>query len=319
MSSGIEHEITIKAEDLLVKFGEVIALDGLSLEVPKGIVGLLGPNGAGKSTFVKTVLGFVRPERGRVSFSGFAGTEMSIKDRVGYMPEHECFVGNVNAFDLVSYMGQLSGLDSEESVSRSHEVLDFVGMDEERYREISSYSTGMKQRVKLAQAIVHDPEFLLLDEPTSGMDPSGREEMLSLIEHIGWAKKTVLLCSHLLHEVERVSDYVLIIDRGRMLKSGDMADLLKGGEDLYELEVRGEQDSIENFLERVVEICDLVNVNRLEGRAELTIRGVESSGPVFALARDSGVQIRKYTPYKLTLEEAFVEAFESEGGDVHGD
>ncbi|KXB05969.1 hypothetical protein AKJ53_01655 [candidate division MSBL1 archaeon SCGC-AAA382F02] len=311
----------IRAEDLLVKFGDVIALNGFTAEVPRGVVGMLGPNGAGKSTFVRTVLGFVQPERGSVAFEGYEGGErgIAIRDEIGYMPEHECLVENVNAFDLVSYMGQLSGLDDKESVRRAHEALDFVGVDEERYREISSYSTGMRQRVKLAQAIVHDPEYLFLDEPTSGMDPGGKDKMLSLIENIGRAEKTVLICSHLLHEVERVSDYVLIIDRGRMLKSGDMADLLKGGEDLYKLEVRGEQDSIEDFLERIVEICDLVNVNRLEGRAELTIRRAESSGPVFALARNSGVQIRKYTPYKLTLEEAFIEAFESEGVDFHGD
>lgn len=312
--SEIDRDVRIKAENLVVKFEDVIALDGFTAEIPQGVVGMLGPNGAGKSTFVRTVLGFIKPERGVVAFEGYGRgeNEISIRDEIGYMPEHECLMENVNAFDLVSYMGQLSGLDTEDSVRRAHEALDFVGMDEERYREISSYSTGMRQRVKLAQAIVHDPDYLFLDEPTNGMDPGGKEEILSLIDNIGQAKKTVLICSHLLHEVERVSDYVLIIDRGRMVKSGDIADILKGGEDLYKLEIWGEHDSIESFLESIGEICEVVSANHFKGKVELIIRRVESSRPVFALAKDSGVQIRKYTPHKLTLEEAFIEAFEEE-------
>lgn len=309
------ENIKIRADDVLVKFGEVIALDYFSAGVPQGIIGLLGPNGAGKSTFIRAILGLVEPEGGEITVNGLDPRKdvTSLRDMIGYMPENECLIENVDAFDLVSYMGQISGLLPDDAVRRSHEVLDFVGVGEERYRDISSYSTGMKQRVKLAQSIVHDPEILLLDEPTIGMDPKGKEDMLSLIENIGKFGKTVLMCSHLLHEVEKVSSHVLIINHGRLLKSGPMDKILEGEENRYKLEIRGSADVARAFVDELSQSCELVDTDYKEGKAVVKIKGTKSSKKCFGLAKKHDVQIRSYTPDKLTLEDVFIEAFKRGG------
>ncbi|MFP4001773.1 MAG: ABC transporter ATP-binding protein, partial [Thermoplasmata archaeon] len=185
------QEAVISLEDVLVRYGDVIGLDFFSAKIPKGISGVLGPNGAGKTTLIKVLLGHVKPEEGWIRFDDIGESQDNIrrKENIGYMPESECLVQDMTGFELVSYMGQLSGLFKDDSVERAHESLDFVEIGEERYREINSYSTGMKQRVKLAQAFVHDPDILFLDEPTNGMDPDGKEDMLDLVDRIGSSDK----------------------------------------------------------------------------------------------------------------------------------
>ena len=217
-----QKDTTITAKKVCVRFGQVVALSDFSVNIPKGVVGLLGPNGSGKSTFIKTALGLVQSQSGSIRIDGHDPvTEMlTVRDMIGYMPEHNCLIGSKNAVELVSYMAQLSGMTKTDSIQRTHEVLDFVSVGEERYRQISSYSTGMMQRIKLAQAIVHDPPILFLDEPTNGMDPQGREDMLALVKKIGASDKSLLVSSHILHEVEKVSDYAVIIRDGNLIMEG---------------------------------------------------------------------------------------------------
>jgi ABC-2 type transport system ATP-binding protein len=311
VSSGVK----IKAEEILVRFGNVVALDRFSAEVPQGIVGLLGPNGAGKSTFIRVALGLLEAQRGRITVDGLNPQlePVLLRDKIGYMPEDECLIQNQNAFELVSYMAQLSGLSPEEATKRSHAVLDFIGFGEERYREISTYSTGMKQQVKLAQSIVHDPPILLFDEPTSGMDPGAKEDMLSLIGDLGKHRKTILVCSHLLHEVERISDHVLIINEGRLIRAGDLDQVLKGEENRYKLEIRGSTDSNKAFVDDLDQFCEVLDAKYGGGKLTVVIKGVAETKEYFRLAKQHDVQIRSYVPDRLSLEDFFVEAFEEDG------
>ena len=210
----------IEVRDLTHRYpGGVTALDGLSLELEPGIIGFVGANGAGKSTFIKIVLGLLKQTSGEVRVFGMdSRTEsIAIRQRVGYMPEHDCLPPDMSATEFVAHMGRLSGLPRTAARERTAEMLRHVGLYEERYRPIGGYSTGMKQRVKLAQSLVHDPALLLLDEPTNGLDPRGRDEMLKLVHRTGTEFGiAVLVCSHLLGEIERVADFLVAIDRGRL-------------------------------------------------------------------------------------------------------
>jgi len=206
----------------------VTALDELTVEVEPGIVALVGANGAGKSTFIKILLGLLPATSGAASVLGLdpATEGPQVRARVGYMPEHDCLPPEQTAAELVTHLGRLSGLPRVAARERGSEALRHVGMYEERYRQIGGYSTGMKQRVKLAQALVHDPDLLLLDEPTNGLDPAGREAMLELIHRIGTEFGiSIVVCSHLLGEVERICTGLIAIDGGRLLRSGSMAAL----------------------------------------------------------------------------------------------
>lgn len=315
---GNSKNIKIRAKNVSVRYGDVVALNRFSTEVPQGIVGLLGPNGAGKSTFIRAALGLLKTQEGKITIDGLNPQAESVllRDKIGYMSENECLIHNQNAFELVSYMGQLSGMLPEDSIKRSHAVLDFIGLGEERYREISTYSTGMKQRVKLAQAIVQDPPILFFDEPTSGMDPSAKENMLSLIEDLGKSKKTILLCSHLLHEVERVSDHVLIINRGELLKSGPLNRVLEGEENRYKLEVKGSPDSIKAFVKDLKKFCEVLNAENRKGKSILFIESTASTKKYFKLAKNNDIQIRSYIPDKLSLEDFFIETLNGDERDA---
>ena len=207
--------------------GGVVALDGLTLDIEPGIVGLVGANGAGKSTLLKILLGLLPPTSGSASVMDFdvARQGLEIRQFVGYMPEHDCLPPDVSATDFVTHMAAMSGLPGGAARERTAEVLRHVGLYEERYRAIGGYSTGMRQRVKLAQALVHDPRLLLLDEPTNGLDPAGRDEMLALVRRIGTEFGiAVIVASHLLGEIERVSDFLVAIDAGRLLRAAPLAE-----------------------------------------------------------------------------------------------
>jgi ABC-2 type transport system ATP-binding protein len=205
--------------------GGVTALDGLTLEVEPGIIGLVGSNGAGKSTFLKILLGLISPTSGSATVFDLdvASRGISIRELVGYMPENDCLPTDISATDVVSHLAQVSGLPRAAARERTAEVLRHVGLYEERYRAIGGYSTGMKQRVKLAQALVHDPRLLLLDEPTNGLDPAGRDEMLELVRRTGTEFGiAVIVASHLLGEIERVCDHLVAIEGGKLLRSAPL-------------------------------------------------------------------------------------------------
>jgi ABC-2 type transport system ATP-binding protein len=234
----------IDTAGLTKRYPRVTALDGLTVDVGDGVTGLVGANGAGKSTLIKILLGLTPATSGSARVLGHdVATEGGrIRALVGYMPEHDCLPADVSASDLVVHMGQMSGLPYSAARERASDVLRHVGLAEERYRPIGTYSTGMKQRAKLAQALVHDPRLVLLDEPTNGLDPSSRDDMLALVRRIGTEFGiAVLVTSHLLGELERISDHVVVLDAGRLLRASATTDFLhRTGTLLVEVEMRDE-------------------------------------------------------------------------------
>jgi len=216
----------IATQGLTRTFGSVTALSHLSVEMPSGVVGLVGANGAGKSTLIKILLGLLAPTSGTATVLGLdcLTDGLKIRELVGYMPESECLPPDVSATEFLVHMGRMSGLPTDVSRERTADTLRHVGLYEERYRPIGGYSTGMKQRVKLAQALVHDPKLVLLDEPTNGLDPAGRDEMLGLIQRISTDFGiSVVVTSHLLGELERISDHLVVIEAGVLQRSTSTA------------------------------------------------------------------------------------------------
>jgi len=218
----------LRTRGLTKTFGSTTAVRDLSIEVPVGRIGLVGANGAGKSTFFKLVLGLMRPSAGTIEVNGrsVADDPVRIRQHIGYMPEHECLPLDQSAADVVAMLGELSGLRARDARQRASDMLDLVGLDEARFRPVGTYSTGMKQRVKLAQAIVADPDVVLLDEPTAGLDPTGRDEMLDLIARLGQEGVSVVMSTHLLADVERTCDHVVMLDGGRLVVSREVETLM---------------------------------------------------------------------------------------------
>jgi ABC-2 type transport system ATP-binding protein len=200
-------------------------------------------------------------------------------------------------------------MSSNDAIQRTHEVLDFVGVGEERYRIISSYSTGMKQKVKLAQAIVHDPKILFLDEPTNGLDPQGREEMLELITKIGASGKTILVSSHILQEVEKVCEHVIIINDGALIKEGPIKTLMMGEKNIFRVKIRGSQEGILGFKKALDELFEVISIEGEEGQQTIVFKAKGDESRIFALASEKGIQIRDFGPATLSLEDIFIEAF----------
>jgi len=240
--------VTIIATQALTKTygGGVTALADLTVEVDAGVIGLVGANGAGKSTLIKIMLGLIAPSSGGVRVFGIdpvAETD-KVRARVGYMPENDCLPPDVSASEFVTHVGRLSGLPKTAARERASEALRHVGLYEERYRQIGGYSTGMKQRVKLAQALVHDPDLLLLDEPTNGLDPAGRDAMLTLVHRIGSEFGiSVVVCSHLLGEVERICDSLIAIEGGHLLRA-DRISSMTAASDVLAVEVSEGTDEL---------------------------------------------------------------------------
>jgi ABC-2 type transport system ATP-binding protein len=240
--------VTLIATQSLTKTygGRVTALSDLTVTVDPGIVGLVGANGAGKSTFIKIMLGLIAPTGGRVQVLGLdpAVDPVGVRSRVGYMPEYDCLPPDLSAAEFVTHMARMSGLPKTAARERASEALRHVGLYEERYRQVGGYSTGMKQRVKLAQALVHDPDLLLLDEPTNGLDPAGRDAMLNLIQRIGTEFGiSVVVCSHLLGEVERICDTLVAIDGGKLLRAARI-DAMTSATDVLSIEVSEGTDEL---------------------------------------------------------------------------
>ncbi len=217
--------VLLDAKSLTKSYGAVLALDAVDFQVADGITGLLGPNGAGKSTAIKLSLGLIRPSSGSVEVMGQRPYDSpEARERLGYMPEHDCLPPAASAAEFLTHMAQVSGLPPAEARTRAADILRHVGLEEERYRPMGQYSTGMKQRVKLGQALVHDPVLVLLDEPTSGLDPSGREEMLRLVRRTGREFGiSIILSSHLMNDVESTCDRIIVLEGGRVTEQGTVA------------------------------------------------------------------------------------------------
>src|SRR5438105_8991592 len=233
-------------ESVTKTYGSVTALDNLSVAVPSGAVGLLGPNGSGKTTMIRTLLGLIPVDKGEGEVLGmdFQKRQLDIRRMVGFAPEDECLFPRTVGVEFVAYTGELVGMATKDALQRAHEVLDYVGLGEARYRKVETYSTGMKQRLKLASAIVHDPKLLILDEPTNGMDPAGREELLELARDLARNKGlSLLFSSHLLPDVESVCDYVLVLGRGRLLAQGRIEEMKQIHRQVYEVRLKQDQEA----------------------------------------------------------------------------
>ncbi len=296
----------VTTHDLTRRFGSVEALTSVNLSVPPGAIGLIGPNGAGKTTFIRILLGLLTPTSGSARIFGLdAGRDgIRIRERVGYMPEQDCLLPDLSGVGFVAYMGQVSGLAKDAAFQRAHEVLQFVGLHEERYRRLREYSVGMRQRVKLAQAMVHDPPLLLLDEPTSGLDPGGRDDMLTLLRRLADRPgRSLVLSTHLLGDVETVCDQVVMLNNGSLLAAGPLDRLLgRRGEELL-VRVRGDVDA---FL-RAASERGLDARPGGPGRGSVILaRLPHGEEPIFAAAEASGVQIRYLGPSARTMEELFL-------------
>jgi ABC-2 type transport system ATP-binding protein len=223
----VEGASIITTEGLTFAYGDIVALDGVTLDVPAGRTGLVGANGAGKTTLLKLLLGILDPGTGDVTVLGHdtGREELEVRARVGYMPEASCLPKDQTATDFVGYAAELAGLPPKAARQRASDVLNLVGLHEERFRAIGEFSTGMAQRTNLAQAIVHHPDLVLLDEPTAGLDPEGREEMLDLIRRLGDFGINVVVSSHVLPDIERTCEWVVMLDGGRVLRSAPLAEL----------------------------------------------------------------------------------------------
>ena len=298
----------IELKNISLLFGTTTALDNLSLQVQGGAVGLLGPNGAGKSTLIKTLLGFLKPNQGTATVFGLdvQANPLEIRKQIGYMPEDECLIPGMNAVQLVSYAGELCGIPRRDALQRAHEVLYYVGLDEERYRTVEEYSTGMKQRVKLAQALAHDPKLLLLDEPTNGMDTSGREEMLELVKDIATDKNiNVILSSHLLPDVEFACQEIVALSHGSVAIQGQIQALKENKGQSFDLKIVGDSEAYITALEDhnfQVELHPDKRLRVTSGSQEQT-----ETTFFFKLAYDTGVQLRQLRGVKHTLEDIFAE------------
>ena len=296
-----------RLDGVSVQYGDQAALRDVAATFPPGAVGLLGPNGAGKSTLLKALLGFVTPTAGRMQVLGLdvAESPMQIRARLGYMPESDGHVPGMNAVSFVAYCGQLAGLPRSDAMQRAHEVLYYVGLGEARYRNLETYSTGMKQRIKLAQALVHDPDLLFLDEPTNGMDPKGRDEMLALVRDLATRKGVnLILSSHLLPDVEATCAQVIVLYRGAVAAQGAIADLKTGRREVFELRVKGDVDAFIRGLEADGVEC------RGSGEEVMRVFVKPGQGPrdLFAAAVRHRVQVRHLRPSVPTLEDVFAEA-----------
>jgi ABC-2 type transport system ATP-binding protein len=296
----------VEFDDLAVSYGLVQALAGVKGVILPGPTGLLGPNGAGKTTLLKTLLGFLTPDRGRMTAFGKDPTRepLEVRRRLGYMPEQDCHIPGMTAAAFVAFAGELSGLPRDEAISRAHEVLYYVGLGEARYRNVETYSTGMKQRVKLAQALVHDPELLLLDEPTNGLDPQGREEMLALIRDVATRRgMSLILCSHLLHDVERVCDQVIVLNQGQIARQGEMRELTGARRQVFDVRFKGDAAAV------LTDLKDM-GADWREGDDGVRLFLPEGQGPetVFRVAMACGVQVRHLRPGAETLEDVFLRA-----------
>ncbi len=293
----------IETRGLLKRYGQQTVLDDVDLAIPAGAIGLLGPNGAGKSTFIKCLLQLQNKDAGTVSLLGndIDAHGRETRKRIGYAPEQDCHIPGMAGCEYVTYCGELAGMPFEAARQRAHEMLDFVGMGQERYRKVDTYSTGMKQRVKIAQALVHDPDLVFLDEPTNGLDPKGQALILDLIERV-WKETSisVVLSSHLLHDVDRICDRIVIIANGRVLAHDSLENLKKRRKAEAEIMITQDRERlVQAFQKRGWSYSSLHNGNlRVE-------HGETSLNPLLGMMREIGVSALEVRESPNALNELF--------------
>jgi ABC-2 type transport system ATP-binding protein len=292
----------LKTDALTKRYPSVTALDSLDLELSPGIIGLVGANGAGKSTLIKILLGLLKPTSGSAQLLDFDVTrqEIDLRQYVGYMPEHDCLPTDVSATEFVAHMAAVSGLPRSAARERTAETLRHVGLFEERYREMGGYSMGMKQRVKLAQALVHDPRVLLLDEPTNGLDPEARDDMLDLVRRIGREFGiAIIMASHLLTEIERVCNYLVVIDAGRLVRSGPVASFTERTQVLV-VEVEGDSSALAQRLRE-----NGLTLRQEDGRILVGLAGERTYDLIRDAIADLGLALLCLEQRRQSLEDLF--------------
>ena len=297
----------IELDHISKRFGTFQALQDVSVSIDPGVTGLLGPNGAGKSTLIKILLGLLQPTSGtgRVLNFEIGKQAREIRANVGYMPEDDCFLFGLTGVEAVQFSAQLSGMYAVEGMRRAHEILDFCGVEQERYRNVDTYSTGMRQKLRFAQSIVHDPPLLILDEPTSGLDPEERDIMLRRIKKLGTDhNKTVLICTHILPDVQAVSKSVVILANGTVRVSDQLAELSRPAEPAVTVRLLGDHDSFINGLAAKGFQADATP------RGEIVVRGPldRLSEIVWQIADQTGVVVRSLAPSRNSLEDIFLQA-----------
>ena len=309
----MQGDLIIETTNLTKSYGPHMALKKLNLSVPKGATGLLGPNGAGKSTFLKTILGLIQTTEGEGTVLGLDIRTQgdAIRTRIGYMPEYDCLNPEMEAIHQVRYSGELLGMNPTVALARAHETLQYVGLGEQRYRNIGSYSTGMKQATKLACALVHDPELIIADEPSNGLDIAARNYMIeTLTNTVNTGNRSVLMASHLMDDVELVCDHFILLHRGKLAAQGRIEDL-KGFDREIEIHVWGGASRLEETM-----ITRGLSVRR-EGRVMRILHEQEdTTSIILQCAADVGAQIRRMHEYEASLEDLFLSIMEDLGYEV---
>jgi len=301
--------VIVRTADLSKHFGSVRALNDVSLEIGEGATGLLGPNGSGKTTLLRILLGLIRAE-GKAEVLGLDPSRepRAVRARIGYMPESECIVPGLSGVDVVAFMGRLSGMAKRAALKRAHEVMYYVGLAEERYRDATEYSQGMQQRLKLATALVHDPEIVFLDEPTNGLDPEGRADMLEIVGELATEHgKNIVLSSHLLRDVERVCRHVVMLERGRVMRVGVIDELTSDHLGTYAVKLRGEAGAYAAALRDAGALVggEIPMVVQLPAGA--------STRMLFEVAQATNVLVSGIKPTRRSLEDVFLAELEGAG------
>lgn len=309
----MSDQYVIETNDLVKSYGPHVALDSLSLKVKTGATGLLGPNGAGKSTMIKTLLGLIGVTSGDGKVLGFnIRTEGEhIRGKIGYLPEYECLNPGLEAIHQVAFSGELIGMNPTSAMQRAHEVLEYVGLRDQRYRKIETFSTGMVQATKLACSIIHDPELLITDEPSNGLDTRAREFMLNTLQQIvGEGGRSLLMASHLMEDVEKVCDRIVMLHKGRLIAQGRIEDL-KSIDQEIEIHVWGHASELERELRN-----SGYDVRRT-GRVMRVVKQDESAySAIIECAAKSGAQLRRMNDHEPSLEDLFIVIMERLGYSV---
>ncbi|MHA1996449.1 MAG: ABC transporter ATP-binding protein [Candidatus Hodarchaeales archaeon] len=308
----MSFDITITTDQLSKYYGSIRGVENISIKVPAGGVGFLGPNGAGKTTLIRTLLGIIRPTKGTAHVLGYdiKSDINQIRDRIGYIPEfNTSFIPDMTAMKFIAFCGRMNGLSGAESKQRASDSLYYVGLGEERYRKLGTFSLGMKQKVKLASALVHDPEIIIADEPTNGLDPNGRIQMLDLIRNLQTDQnKHVILSSHLLRDVEQTTDYAIVFSEGEILAQGRIKDLTSGRSTSISVKVKNNEEQFINSLKN-----DGLEVWVEGGYIEVT-KSVNIEKVIFRTAYEAGAEIRYFGSRSRTLEDVFVDLFKDKEG-----
>ena len=297
----------IEAKNVIKKYGQVTALDDFTVDIPKGKIGILGPNGAGKSTFVKIALGLIESTSGEITVLGenLDKNSIEIRKKIGYMPEHDCIPNKMTGVEFLIEMGQVSGLDYQTATQRTHEILGHLRMGEEKYRLIEEYSGGMRQKIKLAQGLVHGPELMFLDEPTSGLDPNARQEMLETINGLAEISNTnVLLSTHILQDVETVCDYVIIINNGKLQIKENVKELVKRQTDTIQIRVGENSD---DFISILKQNNSKRNIEITERWIRIPYKNEESFKEIISAAASAKCQLYEMERIAMTMDNIYLE------------